>query len=208
VFGSGPDRKQLFLPRPDLPKSKQSVRCAVGLCGHIMCVCVYASRACACVIVYMCALQRAGMRAPGCGFGMCCVVCRVRVRVSCAVQKHLKVMHACILLQHSASLFIQLRTRMIHPCSSWVATSAPAKFAGVGHVGLGAKDPTLLMLLRGAEQLLAGHGQLMQEVVSDPKRTGALICWYCVHSSLPRSTPRFLTRQSEIDLDGNVLLSV
>ena len=83
-----------------------------------------------------------------------------------------------------------------------------AKFAGVGHVGLGAKDPTLLMLLRGAEQLLAEHGQLMQEVVSDPKRTGALICWHCVHSSLPRSTPRFLTLQSEIDFGGNVSLSV
>jgi hypothetical protein len=31
---------------------------------------------------------------------------------------------------------------MIHPCSPWVATSARAKFAGVGHVGLGEKQPT------------------------------------------------------------------
>ena len=102
-------------------------------------MCVYASRACACVLVYMCALQRAGTCVHP-DVDSACVVCRVRL--SCAVQKRLKVMHACILLQHSASLFIQLRTPMIHPCSPWVATSAHAKFAGVGHVGLGAKDPT------------------------------------------------------------------
>jgi hypothetical protein len=143
VFGSGLDRKQLLFPRPDFYQRAKSVRCAVGVCSHMTCVCVYASRACACVLVYMCALQRAGMHAPGCGFGMCYVVCRVRVscacvvcvcrvRVSCAVQKRLIVMHACILLQHSASLFIQLRTRMIHPCSPWVATSARCKVCGRG----------------------------------------------------------------------------
>ena len=171
------------------------------------CVCVYASRACACVLVYMCALQRAGMRAPGCGFGMCCVVCRVHV--SCAVQKHLKVMHACILLQHSASLFIQLRTHMIHPCSPWVATSARAKFAGVGHVGLGEKQPTAVApegerkncwwstdnSCKGWSPTRRGPGRSSAGIASTPH-------------FLDRLLPRFLTRQSEINFGGNVSLSV
>jgi hypothetical protein len=80
-------------------------------------------------------LQRAGMRAHGCGFAHALY----RVRVSCAMQKRLKVIHACILQQRSASVSIQLRTRMIHPCSLWVATSARGKVCGRGACWRGGK---------------------------------------------------------------------
>ena len=46
---------------------------------------------------------------------------------------------ACILQQRSASLSIQLRTRMIHPCSPWVATSARGKVCGRGACWRGGK---------------------------------------------------------------------
>jgi len=58
------------------------VRCGVGLCGHT----AYDVRVCVCVCAYMysgtiarSAVQRAGMRAHGCGFACVVVVCVCRV---------------------------------------------------------------------------------------------------------------------------------
>ena len=58
-----------------------------------------------------------------------------------------------------------LHTRMIHPCSPWIATSARGKVCGRGACWTGGKR-THWMLVRGAEPMLAERGQLMQGVVS------------------------------------------
>ena len=154
------------------------------------------------VLVYMRVLQRAGMRAHGCGFAHALY----RVRVSCAMQKRLKVIHACILQQRSASVSIQLRTRMIHPCHG-LPQAHEAKFVDVGHVGVGAKEPTA-DAPQGSGTTTGGARPTHARGGLRPEGTGTLICWHSVHSSLPRSTPRFLIRQSEIDSDGDVSLSV
>ena len=79
--------------------------------------------------------------------------------VLCAVQKRL-MMHACI-LQHSASLFIQV-THTHDP--SWFPMGCPThtwqNSWAWGMLARGQKNP-LPMLLRGAEPLLVEHGQLM-----------------------------------------------
>jgi hypothetical protein len=62
-----------------------------------------------------------------------------RVRMSCAVQKRLKVMHACI-LQHSASLFIQVaQTHDPSWFPTWVATRTRGKVRGRGACWPGGK---------------------------------------------------------------------
>ena len=181
---------------PWLTKEQSGVSRRTCVCGHKTCVCV---DVCVLCVLYMRAPQHASMRVHGCGF----MTVWCRVRVLCAVQKRLKVMHACI-LQHSAPLFIQV-THTHDP--SWFPmgchTHTWQSSWAWGMLARGQQN-SLPMLVRGAEPLLAEHGQLMQGGWSPTQRIGMLICWHCV----PRSTPRFLIRQLEIDLDGNVSLSI
>jgi hypothetical protein len=80
----------------------------------------------------------------------------------------------------------KLRTRMIHPCSPWVATSTRGKVCGHGACWTGGKR-THWMLVRGAEPMLTECGQLMQGVVSNLEDRDAhlLALRPTIDSSLP-----------------------